>query len=174
MFKQATVDIQLRARRYVFPGRRGPDVKNSFPVQMAKYAVSNNIDHLPAFIWWVKHTLKKEKCLIKSIKSKYSQQSHKFGIYVPKTVQEALEIDRQSNTTYWRDTIQKEMTSNKLSQCHSKRRSLYHCWTRVLKSSGAAWISHLTNTLQQLGYSSCFADPDVWIRAATKKEGFLY
>jgi hypothetical protein len=131
MFKQATVDIQLRARRYVFPGRRGPDVKNSFPVQMAKYAVSNNIDHLPAFIWWVKHTLKKEKCLIKSIKSKYSQQSHKFGIYVPKTVQEALEIDRQSNTTYWRDTIQKEMTSNKLSQCHSKRRSLYHCWTRV-------------------------------------------
>jgi hypothetical protein len=76
------------------------DVKNSFPVQMAKYAISDNIDHLPAFVWWVKHTIKKEKFLIKVIKSKCSQRSHKFGFYVPKTVQEALEIDRQTNTVY--------------------------------------------------------------------------
>jgi hypothetical protein len=35
-----------------------------------------------------------------------------------------------------------------------------------LKSSGAAWQAHLANTLQQLGYTSCLADPDVWYRAA--------
>jgi hypothetical protein len=31
-----------------------------------------------------------------------------------------------------------------------------------LKSSGAALRAHLANTLQQLGYTSCLADPDVW------------
>jgi hypothetical protein len=30
-----------------------------------------------------------------------------------------------------------------------------------LKSSGAAWRAHLADTLRQLGYKSCLADPDV-------------
>jgi hypothetical protein len=43
-----------------------------------------------------------------------------------------------------------------------------------LKSSGAAWRAHLANTLQQLGYKSCLADPDVWLRPAVKDDGFQY
>ncbi len=43
-----------------------------------------------------------------------------------------------------------------------------------LKSNGAAWRSHLANTLCQLGYKSCLADPDVWLRPATKPNGFQY
>jgi hypothetical protein len=43
-----------------------------------------------------------------------------------------------------------------------------------LKSSGAAWCAHLANTLQQLGYKSCLADPDVWFRKATKNDGYQY
>jgi len=43
-----------------------------------------------------------------------------------------------------------------------------------LKSSGAAWRAHLANTLQQLGYKSCLADPDVWYRPAVKENGFKY
>ncbi len=49
------------------------------------------------------------------MKSRYSKRSHKFGIYVPKTVQEALKIDQETNTTYWRDAINKEMTNNKMA-----------------------------------------------------------
>ena len=82
---------------------------------MAKYAVANNLSNEPAFAWWVPHTIKKEKRLIKAVKSRYSQCSHKFGIYVPKTVEEALEIDRQTNTTYWKDAIHKEMSNNCLA-----------------------------------------------------------
>ncbi len=37
-----------------------------------------------------------------------------------------------------------------------------------LKSSGAAWRAHLANTLHQLGFSLCLADPDVWYHPATK------
>jgi hypothetical protein len=43
-----------------------------------------------------------------------------------------------------------------------------------LKSSGAAWRSHLANTLQHLGYTSSLADPDVWFCAAKKPDGFEY
>jgi len=43
-----------------------------------------------------------------------------------------------------------------------------------LKSSGAAWRAHLTNTLQHLGYTSSLANPDVWLRPAKKPNGFEY
>jgi hypothetical protein len=43
-----------------------------------------------------------------------------------------------------------------------------------LKSSGAAWRSHLAGTLHSLGFTSSLADPDVWYRAATKPDGFQY
>jgi hypothetical protein len=43
-----------------------------------------------------------------------------------------------------------------------------------LKSSGAAWRSHLANTLRSLGFTSCLADPDVWYRAARKPCGAEY
>jgi len=43
-----------------------------------------------------------------------------------------------------------------------------------LKSSGAAWRSTLTQTMEALGYQPTQADPDVWIRRATKKDGSDY
>jgi hypothetical protein len=43
-----------------------------------------------------------------------------------------------------------------------------------LKSSGAAWQSHLANTLHELGFISSLADPDMWYRPAKKENGFEY
>ncbi len=43
-----------------------------------------------------------------------------------------------------------------------------------LKSSGAAWRSHLANTLHTMGFQSCLADPDIWFRAACKLNGKKY
>ncbi len=72
------------------------DIKNSFPVQLAKYAKKNGLDQETAFKWWVRHAIKKEECIIKAVTSRYSQRMHKFGIYVPHSVQEALKIDPTS------------------------------------------------------------------------------
>jgi len=44
------------------------EVKNSFPLLLAKCAVTNGLNDEPAFAWWVPHTIKKEKRLIKAIK----------------------------------------------------------------------------------------------------------
>ena len=43
-----------------------------------------------------------------------------------------------------------------------------------LKSAGAAFRSLLADTLMDMGYKPTKADPDVWIRPATKSNGFEY
>jgi hypothetical protein len=43
-----------------------------------------------------------------------------------------------------------------------------------LKSSGAAWRTHFANTLHELGFPSCLANHNVWLRPATKPDGFKY
>ena len=44
-----------------------------------------------------------------------------------------------------------------------------------LKSSGASFRNHLANCMRQLGYTSCKADPDVWMKPEIRPEdGFKY
>ena len=90
-------------------------VKESNPVQLADYAVKNKIDKEPAFNWWVPYTLRKRDRIIKKVKAKYWRTTHKFGIRLPKTVEEALQIDVENANTLWRDAIEKEMRKAKVS-----------------------------------------------------------
>lgn len=85
------------------------DMKDSYMVPTAEYAVDNKIASEPCFAWWVPHTLKKRERIIKKIKTRLTKRTHKFGIELPRTVAEALEIDRRTGTTFWRDAIEKEM-----------------------------------------------------------------
>lgn len=85
------------------------EVKNSFPVQLADYALYNQLQNKTGFSWWVKHTLKKRERIISSIHTRYAKCAHKFGIQVPMTVAEALIIDKETSTTVWHDAIKKEM-----------------------------------------------------------------
>jgi hypothetical protein len=43
-----------------------------------------------------------------------------------------------------------------------------------LKSSGQAWRTMLSQSLQEMGFSSSLADPDVWYKPNTKPDGFQY
>jgi hypothetical protein len=43
-----------------------------------------------------------------------------------------------------------------------------------LKSSGAAWRAHLTATMEELMFTSCIADPDVWLRPFQNEGGLEY
>jgi hypothetical protein len=43
-----------------------------------------------------------------------------------------------------------------------------------LKSSGAAWRAHLAEHMVDIGFTSCLADPDVWLRPAVKSDGTKY
>jgi len=63
----------------------------------------------PAFQWWAKDALKRTRRIIKKVKSKYWQRTHKYGIRLPKSVQEALHLDQENGNTLWYDAIQKEL-----------------------------------------------------------------
>ena len=85
------------------------EIKNSFPIHTAKYAMKHDLQDEPAFRWWVRQALKREKYMLKAVKTRYARRTHKFGIQLPQSVEEALAIDRATNTTFWFDAIQKEM-----------------------------------------------------------------
>lgn len=250
------------------------EIKNSFPLHLAEYAVKHSLQDELAFKWWIKEALRRKKYMIKAAKTRYARRTHKFGIRLPNSVDEALSIDRETNTTYWFDAIQKEMKNVKVAfkflergeripvgykwiRCHLvfdvkmdfTRKARYvagghmtdppatltyssivsrdslrigfllaalndldllaadvgnaylNAPTRMrvytteglefgaelqgkpviivralygLKSSGAAWRAHFANTLNELNFRSCLADPDVWFRPAIKPDGFKY
>ena len=85
------------------------DMKESYPVQVAKYCVHSRISADPAFAWWVPYVLKKCNRIISKVKSKYWIRTHKFGIWVPKSVQEAKRIDKQNGDMLCWESICKEM-----------------------------------------------------------------
>ena len=85
------------------------DMKNSYPVQVADYAIANRIDDEPAFAWWVPNVFKKRERILSKVKTKYWQCTHKFGIRIPKTVAQAQEIDKENGDTLWWDAILMEM-----------------------------------------------------------------
>jgi hypothetical protein len=88
------------------------DLKESHPIETAKYDKILGIDHEPAFNWWVPHVLRKRDRIISLVKkrnTRYLKRTHKFGIELPKTVKEALELDKKNGNTFWADAIAKEM-----------------------------------------------------------------
>jgi len=258
------------------------EVKESYPIQLAEYAVANGISHEPAFNWWVHKVLKRKNRLIKKVRSKYWRTTHKFGIVIPKSVERAYEIDRVTGTSHWTRAIEKEMRNVRIAfekldnvseeqiRTGKVRPGYSHCSTQIifdikmdgkltrkarlvadghkthppssityssvvsrdsvrvalniaslnslhvsacdignaylnatcrekswtiagpefgsdkgstmiitralygLKSSGAAWRSTLATTMEKLGYRPTQADPDVWIKRASKQDGSPY
>jgi hypothetical protein len=62
------------------------NLKESNPIELAQYAESHSLLEEPAFVWWAKDALKRSRRIIKKIKSKYWQPTHKYGIRLPKSV----------------------------------------------------------------------------------------
>jgi hypothetical protein len=53
--------------------------------------------------------LRQRNHIVSKIKSHYWRTTHKFGIRLPHSVEEALKIDRFTNLNAWREAIEKEM-----------------------------------------------------------------
>ena len=86
------------------------DLKESNPLEVAEYAVANLLDKEPAFAWWVNFALKRRDRLIKAAKTtRYMRKWQKYGIEIPKTVERALEIDKETGTDFWAKALRLEM-----------------------------------------------------------------
>ena len=84
-------------------------MKDSHSVDLAEHAVNNKVDDEPAFAWWVPHAIKKKARVISKIKSKCWQKTHKYGIRIPKSVQDAIRLDAKNGNALWLDAIMMEM-----------------------------------------------------------------
>jgi Reverse transcriptase (RNA-dependent DNA polymerase) len=71
-----------------------------------------------AFKYWVPKVLRMKRRVISGVsarvfsqrtKGKYWKMQYKFGIKVPRTIEEAFRLDEESQTTLWIDAIRKEM-----------------------------------------------------------------
>lgn len=86
------------------------DMKESVPVQVAEYAVANKINKEPAFAWWVPHTMKKRTAIIAAVNKRVRQTTHKYGIKIPRSKKEALQLDLENGNHLWEEALKKEMT----------------------------------------------------------------
>lgn len=90
-------------------------MKNSNPIEVADYAEARNISSEPGFIWWVPYTLRRRDRLIAGVNSGVWRTTHKYGVELPRTVTEALALDRKNGNNLWRKAIDKEMENLKVA-----------------------------------------------------------
>ncbi|KAL7530453.1 LOW QUALITY PROTEIN: hypothetical protein ACHAXR_003504 [Thalassiosira sp. AJA248-18] len=96
---------------------KGSELKECYPVQTAKYEVSQGLNHGPGFNYLVPQTLKKRNriiALLEKCQTRYLKKTMNFGIEVPKTVIEALALDEKNGNTIWTDAISKEVKNVKV------------------------------------------------------------
>ena len=248
-------------------------MKESNTIDIAEYAMANQIAEEPAFDWWVKEVLRRKHRLIKTACTRILREGYKFGCRLPNTIDEALKIDEECNNHLWRDAIEKEMKNVKVAfeimeensrpppgykqiplrlifdvkmdltrkaqlvagghktdppttltystvvlresvriafvlaallgldirMCDIGNAYLHatteekvytiagrefgeYCGRYVkivqalygLKSSGASWRRHFAGTMNNLGYKSSLADPDIWMKPAITKDRRQY
>ena len=65
----------------------------------------------PGFVQWRPYVLKKRNRIISRVKFKYWQRTHKYGIRVPHSVKEAMEIYQTNGNTVWQHAINLEMVN---------------------------------------------------------------
>jgi hypothetical protein len=69
------------------------DLKETYPLAVAEYAVLQGIDDEPAFNWWVNAMLPKREHIIALVKKQsagFLKKMHKFSIEVPCSVADML------------------------------------------------------------------------------------
>jgi hypothetical protein len=72
------------------------DPKDVNPIEVAEYAIAQGIDDQPAFSWWVPAVIKYRSRTVAKLQKRYWHTEYKFGIQLPKTVEEALKIDHKT------------------------------------------------------------------------------
>ena len=134
---------------------------------MAEYAVGAKIVSEPAFAWWVPFTLKRRDRIIGKIDAHFAKKYHKFGIVVPSTVKEALQMDMDNSNTAWWDSIQKEMKNvrvafnildddanlppgHTLVKCHI----IFDVKMDLTRKSGYVACGHMTKPPSSMTYAS--------------------
>ena len=83
------------------------EMKESYPVQVAEYAVDKGIANDPNFSWWVPYTIKKRNVIIGEIKSRLKFATHKYGVEIPTSIVHAIRLDAINGNHLWQESLEK-------------------------------------------------------------------
>ena len=89
-------------------------MKNSKPVEIADFEVARVVDCDPAFSWWVPYTIRCRDRIRSGVNSRVKRVTHKYGVELPRTVQEAYALDEKNGNNFWRDALNREMDNLKV------------------------------------------------------------
>ena len=85
------------------------NLKESNPVEVAEFAKASGLIDEPAFKWWAPYVLRKRDRIISAVNSRVKRVTHKYGIEIPRSVKEALQLDEKNGNDFWDRAIKKEM-----------------------------------------------------------------
>jgi hypothetical protein len=86
------------------------DLKESYPIEVAEFAVSRDIHDEAAFAWWVPYVLAKCNQIISAVNRCYQKCTHKYGIEIPKLFDDCVCLNQGNGNTFWQDAIQHKMS----------------------------------------------------------------
>jgi hypothetical protein len=99
-------------------GKMGPclaDIKEINPMEVTEYAASKELQDEPAFAWWVMCVLKNRHHIIAVVTKCYHKRNHKFGIAVPKTWDDCIQLDKENSNYIWQDKVINEIKNVRIS-----------------------------------------------------------
>ena len=89
--------------------------QKSNPIELAEYSIANHIQEYPAFHCWVGHVLLWRYHIISKVKTQCWRRTHKLGIKITKISKNALEIYWATETNFWEQDIQKDISNVRVS-----------------------------------------------------------
>ena len=107
-------DIQVRWDDHSTSWLPLSTIKESNPIQLAEFAVANDLAQEPAFRWWIYKVLKKRDRIINKAR-RCRKSKMKFGVEVPTKVPEAVALDKKNGNTLWQEAIKKEMKNSRMA-----------------------------------------------------------
>ena len=84
-------------------------MKESYPVQVSKYAVAKGISNETAFSWWLNYTTKKRNVIIAAIKSRLKVATHKYGVEIPSSIENSICLYALNGNRLCKEALDKYM-----------------------------------------------------------------
>ena len=84
-------------------------------MEAAEFASQIGIESKPALLWWVPFTLHKRDRIIAAVNLITKRVSHKCGVQITPTVQEAYDLDKANGNTLWSDDLNKDKENLKVA-----------------------------------------------------------
>ena len=84
-------------------------MKRSNLREVTEFVTANGIEDEPAFYWWIPFTLRQRDRTIAAVSARTKRVTHKYGVEIPFTIEEAYVLDKKNGDTQWHDAVNKKM-----------------------------------------------------------------